>query len=102
MKVYLDDIRETPEGWARTKTASETIELLKSDKVSCVSLDHDLGEGNEQGTGNDVLVWIESQVFTNPNYIPPMIIIHTSNVSAAQKMKAGVQRIREERVRRTR
>jgi hypothetical protein len=40
MKIYLDDIRTEPEGWVRAKTAQEAVELLKSNKVSEISLDN--------------------------------------------------------------
>jgi hypothetical protein len=40
MKIYLDDIRTEPEGWVRVKTAQEAVELLKSNKVSEISLDN--------------------------------------------------------------
>jgi hypothetical protein len=73
MKIYLDDIRTEPEGWVRVKTAQETIELLKSNKVTELSLDHDLGD-DKNGTGYDVILWIEQEVYQN-NYIPPIIKI---------------------------
>lgn len=45
MKIYLDDIREAPEGWIRTMTVDATFELLKYNKVEALSLDNDLGSG---------------------------------------------------------
>ena len=30
LQVYLDDVRQEPEGWVRAYTAGETIELLKA------------------------------------------------------------------------
>jgi len=38
MKAYLDDERETPEGWIRCYWPDEVIELLYSGKVTEVSL----------------------------------------------------------------
>ena len=49
MKIYLDDIRTKPEGWIRVKTAQEAFELLRSNKVFEISLDHDLGD-DKNGT----------------------------------------------------
>jgi len=40
MKVYLDDERNTPEGWVRTYTVEETIEHLKTRAVAELSLDN--------------------------------------------------------------
>jgi len=66
LRVFLDDERATPEGWVRTYWPDEVIDLLETNAVAEVSLDHDLG--NEQrGTGYDVvdrrecrLAWIYS------------------------------------------
>ena len=63
MKVYLDDERQTPEGWHRVYWPEEAIALLKQGKVTEISLDHDLGD-DEHGTGYDVVLWIEEAVAT--------------------------------------
>lgn len=34
MKVYLDDLRPTPEGWKRTYTVEETIALIEKGSVT--------------------------------------------------------------------
>lgn len=100
MKIYLDDIREAPEGWTRTYTAKETIDLLAKGGVEEVSLDHDLafehyaGDYSKEETGYDVLLWIEEKVVTS-NYVPPVIHIHTGNPSAEIKMKQAVESIRK-------
>jgi len=91
MKVFLDDERDTPQGWIRTCTPEETIHILSKHSVKMISLDHDLGENI--GTGYDVLLWIENKVFTE-NYKSPEIIIHTSNPSARRKMELTVQKIK--------
>ena len=98
MRVYLDDMRTTPDGWTRAYWPNEVIELLKSGKVKEISLDHDLGDaqgrvmGNER-TGYDVLLWIEEKVFTE-GFNPPKIKIHTANISARKKMKSAVDNIK--------
>ncbi len=91
MKVFLDDERAAPAGWARVHTAQEAIAILKTGKVTEISLDHDLGD-DAQGTGNDVLLWIEKEVFTH-DFDPPTITVHTANPSARKKMEAGVESI---------
>lgn len=93
MKVYLDDERTEPRGWFRVKTAKEAIKVLKNNKVDVISLDHDLGEP-ENGTGYDVLVWMEMKVFGG-DYNPPEILIHTANPSARRKMYQGVEAIKK-------
>jgi hypothetical protein len=91
-KVYLDDVRMAPDGWIRTKTAPETINLLKKGGINYLSLDHDLGENSGVGCGYDVLLWIEEQVFTN-GFVPPRITIHSDNSGARPKMKAAIEKI---------
>jgi len=44
MKVFLDDERTTPEGWERVYWPDEAVALLKTELVSEISLDHDLGD----------------------------------------------------------
>lgn len=92
MKVYLDDERETPEGYTRVFWPEEAIELLKTGDVTEISLDHDLGD-DEHGTGYDVVVWIEEQVYLN-NFKPPIIKVHSANSSARDKMLNGINNIK--------
>jgi len=83
MKVFLDDERDTPERWKRVYWPEEAIELLKTDQVSEISLDHDLGNDN-RGTGYDVVLWIEEQVVIN-GFNPPIIKVHSANSSFTHK-----------------
>lgn len=91
MKVYLDDERQTPEGWVRVFWPEEAIELLKTGNVTEISLDHDLGD-DEHGTGYDVVLWIEEEVFLN-GFKPPIIKVHSANSSAKMKMLNGINNI---------
>lgn len=91
MKVYLDDERETPDGWTRVYWPDEAIELLLTGEVTEISLDHDLGD-DERGTGYDVIKRIEEQVVTS-NFIPPRIKVHSANISARKKMELGIASI---------
>lgn len=87
MKIFLDDLRKPPDGWALLLTAKHCIMALKTQYVDEISLDHDLGLEDE--TGYDVLLWIEEQVITK-GYIPPKIRIHTANISARHKMELAL------------
>ena len=91
MKLYLDDERKTPVGWIRVFWPDEAIAWLKTEMVTEISLDHDLGD-DDRGTGYDVILWIENEVMTN-NFIPPQINIHLANVSARIKMELGIMAI---------
>ena len=91
MKVYLDDERETPDGWVRCYWPDEVIELLYSGEVTDISLDHDLGD-DDRGTGYDVLLWIEEAVGVR-GWSPPKLSVHSANSSARQKMDAAIRQI---------
>ena len=91
MKVYLDDERPTPSGWIRAYWPEDVIELLESGQVEEISLDHDLGD-DDHGTGYDVVLWIEEQVFMN-GFVPPEMNVHSANSSAADKMWSGIKSI---------
>jgi hypothetical protein len=91
MKVYLDDERNTPEGWTRVYWPDEAVSLLTSGEVVEISLDHDLGD-DERGTGYDVILWIEEAVALR-GFNPPIIVVHSANSSAREKMEAGIAAI---------
>ncbi len=91
MKVFLDDERPTPEGWARVYWPDEAIALLRQGGVTEISLDHDLGD-DLRGTGDDVIAWIEEQVVLH-GYVPPLIHVHSANPSARIRMSAGIAAI---------
>lgn len=97
MKIYLDDERTTPEGFVRTFTPTETIDLLSNHEgsISLLSLDHDLGDDEGIGTGYDVVLWIEEQVVENGYTAPDNIVVHSANSSARVKMQAGIDQIYE-------
>jgi hypothetical protein len=91
MRVYLDDERQTPDGWVRAYWPDEVIALLECGHVEELSLDHDLGD-DARGTGYDVVVWIEEAVALR-GFRPPRISVHSANSSARQKMESGIQSI---------
>ena len=91
MRVFLDDERQTPEGWVRVWWPDEAIALLEGGEVTELSLDHDLGD-DERGTGYDVVLWIEEAVATR-GFKPPVMRVHSANSSARAKMEAGIAAI---------
>jgi hypothetical protein len=94
MRVYLDDERTPPAGWTLVRWPEEVIALLKTGKVEELSLDHDLGDLDDRRTGYVVLQWIEEAVFTQGFVPPPVIIVHSANSSARQKMLLAIESIR--------
>ncbi len=97
INIYLDDERNTPEGFKRTYTAQETVELLwkNSGNVGALSLDHDLGDEAVVGSGYHVLTWLEDRVFHNEMDPPEAIWVHSANSSARIKMLLAVKKIYE-------
>ncbi len=91
MKIYLDDERQTPDGWVRAYWPSEVISLLQAEFVTEVSLDHDLGD-DQRGTGYDVILWIEEAIAVR-GFKPPKLKVHSANISARRKMELGIQQI---------
>ncbi len=90
LRIYLDDERETPQGWIRTYTVDETITVLATGQVDELSLDHDLGTDLEDGY--DVLLWIEREVILH-NFQPPILNVHSANPPAAKRMWAAIESI---------
>lgn len=99
MKIYLDDQRCAPDGWVRCYYPNEAIQLFRCNKAGTIdeiSLDHDLGEiGDYARTGKDVLYWMFDQVVNNPNFILPIIHIHTDNGKEMEMMRLTVNRMNE-------
>lgn len=91
MRVYLDDKRPAPKGWARVYWPNEAITLLETCKVTEISLDHDLGD-DIRGTGYDVIKWIEEAVALN-GFKPPIIHVHSANPAGRLRMDAGIASI---------
>jgi hypothetical protein len=96
VKVWLDDEREAPDGWARVKTPEEAIDLLRSGEVEEISLDHDLGLATSQSeqTGYQVLTWLEEAVAAGAWKHPmPMIRIHSANPVGRRRMEQAIASI---------
>ncbi len=106
MRVWLDDAREMPKGFdLHVRTAEEAIQILKSGKVTFISLDHDLsfehylGEESDVPTGYDVAQFIECAVHND--WIPmPNWAVHSANPVGAQRIKhamVSAERIQEKK-----
>lgn len=103
MKLYLDDMRQTPEGYIGCRWPDEVICHLLSGLVEEVSLDHDLGdadaakaENRKERTGMDVLTWVQKQVVQNlAGFIPPKMKVHSSNAAGIRDMNNVINRIEE-------
>ncbi len=96
MNIWLDDIRPAPSGWVHCFKAAEVIALYNlslenEQRINIISLDHDLGDA-ENGTGYDVLLYIEEKVFGGA--LPPQAIkIHSANPVGRKKMEQAISSI---------
>jgi len=93
MKVWLDDVRDEPEGWLRVFTAKSAINLLTTNDVEVISLDHDLGDDVLYGTGYDVVTWIEENCACGKRYNIPEIRVHSANPVGVQNILNGIKAI---------
>jgi hypothetical protein len=86
MRVWLDDERPAPNGWAWIKGYYAAMDLIIRGSVEAISLDHDLGlTGPTNETGGHILSLIE-QLYIEDGVVPPQIYIHTQNPVARQWM----------------
>jgi hypothetical protein len=102
MKIWLDDVRIPPFGWAGFVTPEECIDFIllcyeNKEVIEEISLDHDLGLINgktlEERTGYDVLLWLERNTDLVARYGPNKISIHSANPVAQRRMKMAVDSI---------
>lgn len=85
INLYLDDLRDIPDGFVGARSVEETISLIGKNKVYILSLDHDLGineEGELQKTGYDLVKYICGNGIRPAN----KIYIHTDNIVGQNNM----------------
>ena len=93
MKIWLDDERPMPEGYDRhVRTSAEAIAMLKSEAVTAISLDHDLGETG--GTGYEVACFIEEGAFRGA-LSPIEVNIHSANPVGRDRMAQAIHRAKQ-------
>lgn len=80
MKMFLDDSREFPKtGYECVRDTESAKMLLRIMQFEFITLDYDLGIGEENGF--DILVWMkENDVFV------PHINIHSNHILGKKKM----------------
>lgn len=98
MKLWLDDIREAPEGYVWVTSVNEAKELIKlteskqkhmicDDYITLIDCDHDLGQyALDGGDAVKLLDWLEETGRSYP------IRIHSQNPVGAQNMRRIIQR----------
>jgi len=104
--LFLDDVRETPEGHVRCYTVEQMLLFLEGIhdaglRVESMSLDNDLGDdpltGERLREGHEVLTWIRERMALDATYCPPKEIrAHTANPVALTRMRSDIAKILEE------
>lgn len=92
MKIWLDDIREAPNGYNRTLSVNETKQLILDCEdsgmiIDELHLDHDLGDyAYDGGDAIELVKWLAE---TERYY---KIKIHSMNIVGKQNMQALINR----------
>lgn len=61
VNLYVDDLRDCPEGFVIVRTVEQAKYYLENFEIAILSLDHDLGideQGNLSSTGYDLVKYI--------------------------------------------
>ena len=92
IKIWLDDVREVPEGYVLAKSVDEAIALIEQieamgKEIEVIDLDHDLGDyAPYGGDGINLLDYlVENEKFYNVKF-------HTANPVGRANMERMVQR----------
>ena len=94
MKVFLDDVRfpsevygeRADEEWTVVSTVDEVYDLLRTGKVTHLSLDNDLGTGQEEG--HKVLPWM----MQNDLWPSEELYVHSANPYWRGLMETDIRR----------
>jgi len=84
INLYLDDLRDCPQGFVVARNIEDAIRILKEYEVDILTLDHDLGEdenGNLLPSGYDLVKYMcENGLRANKIYM------HTDNSVGRENM----------------
>lgn len=91
INLYLDDLRDIPEGFVGARTIDEAIKYLENPNyiVNILTLDHDLGEdskGKLLPTGQDLVKYIGEHGLFAKN-----IYIHSKNPVGKEAMFSSLK-----------
>jgi hypothetical protein len=92
--LWLDDLRPAPKEWRWCKTVAEAIEVMQTEDVEAMSLDHDLddytsaGGSGRESTGLDFVDWMVE----HNRWPAQKPVVHSANPVGRQRMKATIDR----------
>lgn len=93
MKLFVDDERPAPNGWAIASTSMEALAVLKDARnngtpIEALSLDHDLSiVDGEDDTTRPVVLWM-----CEHDWWPANVYVHTGNPVGEEWLVGMVQR----------
>ena len=92
MKIWLDDVRQVPDGYVWTKSVNETIKLIEKaesdgETIELLDLDHDLGDYAPDG--GDAIKLLDYLV-ENEKFYP--VRLHTANPVGMDNMARMIRR----------
>ena len=92
IRIWVDDLREVPDGYIGTKSVNETIKLIEKmenegAEIVLLDLDHDLGDYADDG--GDAIKILDYLV-ENEKFYP--IKIHTANPVGRSNMERMINR----------
>lgn len=92
MKIWLDDVRPTPEGFVTARSVKEAISLIevaekKGEVIELLDLDHDLGD--YACFGGDAIKLLDYLVEQEKFY---PIVLHTANPVGRTNMERIIRR----------
>lgn len=90
MRLWLDDIREAPEGWHWAKDYEEAVAAMETGTVTEASLDHDLGDrvSVPERNGYRLTLWMAE----HDCWPSKSVRVHSHNPVGATGMVAVVNR----------
>ena len=90
MKLWVDDERKAPDGWAWCRDArSALFKILEwhlTDKLTVISMDYDLGAGTPNGYD---LLYCMARLGLKV----PTILVHSQNPDGKRDMEAFIERM---------
>lgn len=95
LKVFLDDMRDCPDGFTLARSYEACLLLLDTQDVDVLSLDHDLGS---EKTGYDVCKYVVEKWFLGQSQQPIEIFLHTDNPVGRDNMYQLLSRYKPENV----
>ena len=92
MKIWVDDLRQTPEGYETARSVNEAIKLImqaedNDEEIELLDLDHDLGDyAYDGGDAIKLLDWLAERGTFYP------VCIHTANPVGRANMERMIAR----------